>query len=108
VRQIPGPICFCSYPRWSPDGTQIAYASQHDGTWDIFTMNPDGSDIRQVTQRDPDNYIAEWVSDAQLIFGGDEVGTPGIDLLLINTDGSGEVQLNQNQFSEESFPTTNP
>jgi TolB protein len=34
---------------WSRDGTQIAFGSNRDGNWEIFTMSADGSDQRQLT-----------------------------------------------------------
>jgi TolB protein len=34
---------------WSPDGTKIAFASQREGQWDIFVMNRDGGDVRNLT-----------------------------------------------------------
>jgi Tol biopolymer transport system component len=39
-------------PVWSPDGNSIAFFSDRGGNSDIFIMNPDGSQVRQLT-RDP-------------------------------------------------------
>src|SRR5580704_13754736 len=35
---------------WSPDGRQIAFVSVHSDVSDIFVMNADGSNVRQVTR----------------------------------------------------------
>ncbi len=37
------------YPAWSPDGTKIAFRSSRAHGFDIFLMNPDGSDPTQLT-----------------------------------------------------------
>jgi Tol biopolymer transport system component len=29
-------------PTWSPDGSQIAFLSDRNGQWEIWTMNADG------------------------------------------------------------------
>ncbi len=36
-------------PRWSPDGTRIAFASNSSGQVQIYTIQPDGSNLTQVT-----------------------------------------------------------
>ena len=36
-------------PRWSPDGTSIAFQSDRGGTYDIWTIKPDGSELKQLT-----------------------------------------------------------
>lgn len=36
-------------PTWSPDGTRVAFASNRDGNFDIYTMAADGTDVQQVT-----------------------------------------------------------
>jgi len=36
-------------PKWSSDGTKIAYMSGNLSNFDILTMNPDGSDKKQLT-----------------------------------------------------------
>jgi len=37
-------------PRWSPDGTRIAFSSSRDETNGVYTMNADGSDVRDVSR----------------------------------------------------------
>ena len=37
------------YPVWSPDGTRIAFLSTRDFQDRIYVMDPDGSDVRNVT-----------------------------------------------------------
>ena len=46
-------------PYWSPDGKRIAFLSDRAGYMQVFTMNPDGSDVFQVTHREVDH---EFVS----------------------------------------------
>ncbi len=36
-------------PRWSPNGKRIAFFSDQTGKYEIWTINPDGSDRRQIT-----------------------------------------------------------
>jgi TolB protein len=36
-------------PSWSPDGSRIAFMSDADGSYEIYTMKRDGSDVRQLT-----------------------------------------------------------
>lgn len=36
-------------PRWSPDGTRIAFLSNRDGAMQVYVAEPDGSDVRKVT-----------------------------------------------------------
>jgi dipeptidyl aminopeptidase/acylaminoacyl peptidase len=37
-------------PRWSPDGTRIAFTSSRDGTNGIYIMREDGSNVRDVSR----------------------------------------------------------
>jgi TolB protein len=42
------------YPCWSPDGKQMAFTSDRDGTYNLYVMNTDGSNLRQLThEKDP-------------------------------------------------------
>src|SRR5262245_27983660 len=36
-------------PSWSPDGSQIAFASRREQNWDLYAMRADGSGLRRLT-----------------------------------------------------------
>ena len=36
-------------PRWSPDGQKVAFYSDRSGNYEIWIVNKDGSDLRQLT-----------------------------------------------------------
>ncbi len=59
-------------PRWSPDGTKIAFSSHQPGqTWHIFLVSPEGGDPEQITSGDSDQLDPSWSPDGNsLIFGG--------------------------------------
>ncbi|HCU21954.1 MAG TPA: hypothetical protein DF698_03505, partial [Candidatus Atribacteria bacterium] len=50
-------------PCWSPDGTKIAFTSHRDGNNDIFTMNVDGSNFRNLTRNPADDTDPTWSPD---------------------------------------------
>ncbi|MCD4803154.1 MAG: hypothetical protein K8R16_09470 [Anaerolineales bacterium] len=36
-------------PVWSPNGEKIAFSSERDGNWEIYTMNSNGSSVERIT-----------------------------------------------------------
>ena len=48
-RLTSGPV-FDMQPRFSPDGKRIAIASDRDGLWNIWTIDLDGKDARQISR----------------------------------------------------------
>jgi len=52
-------------PLWSPDGTRIAFTeANYHGLWII---NPDGSDIKQISDEPAAGFGFEWSSDSKAI-----------------------------------------
>jgi WD40 repeat protein/List-Bact-rpt repeat protein len=72
-------------PRWSPDGTKIAFASVRNGNSEIFVMNADGSDQRQLTFNPARDRISAWTGDGTQIVYDKEF----TEIYAINVDGSG-------------------
>jgi Tol biopolymer transport system component len=50
-------------PTWSPDGTQILFASDIEGANQLFVMNVDGSGLRRVTNFDALRGRSDWSPD---------------------------------------------
>tara|TARA_R110000851_G_scaffold262856_1_gene415351 strand:+ start:428 stop:3670 length:3243 start_codon:yes stop_codon:yes gene_type:complete len=42
-------IGFETFPKFSPDGSQIAFSAQYNGSRQVYVMNRDGSDLKQLT-----------------------------------------------------------
>jgi TolB protein len=54
-------------PDWSPDGTMIAFNSEHAGNSHIFTINADGTGLRQVTRGDGFEGHPSWSPDGEYL-----------------------------------------
>lgn len=62
-------------PSWSPDGSRIAFTSDADGNYEIYTMASDGTDVRQLTFTDPPvQHVGPKYSPdgSQLLYATDE------------------------------------
>ncbi|MFN0108310.1 MAG: protein kinase domain-containing protein [Blastocatellia bacterium] len=54
-------------PRWSPDGKQIAFFSTRNKLAQIWTMNPDGGEKRQLTFTENGCSFPLWSPDGKLL-----------------------------------------
>jgi len=55
-------------PGWSPDGSRIVFTRrQADGNYDVFTIRPDGSDLRRLTSSGAVDGHAVWSTDGKHI-----------------------------------------
>ena len=63
-------------PRWSPDGSRIAFVSTRTGSAQIWTMKPDGSDLRQVTEEPNGADGPVWSPDGKLLAFTSETDKP--------------------------------
>ncbi len=48
-------------PTFSPDGSRVAFESNRDGSWGIYTMNLDGSGLQKML--DLGSNHASWPND---------------------------------------------
>jgi Tol biopolymer transport system component len=84
---------------WSPDGRRIAFDFvDADGNEQIATMNPDGTDTRQLTFGPAIHEIPNWSPDGSRIaydYAPIPPGAPGFhtSLAVMNADGSDQHLL---------------
>lgn len=66
----PRELFFQIEPAWSPDGTQIVFASHRDGPAHLYVMRADGTDTRRLTDTPRDDQHPSWSPDGRLIVFG--------------------------------------
>jgi Tol biopolymer transport system component len=59
--QLTDPALEAQIPNWSPDGTKIIFRHcPSTGSCDLFTMNPDGSGVTQITKTAAAEFWPQW------------------------------------------------
>ena len=117
-------------PFFSWDGKQIAFRGKplspgteldnyrallKEGLWrptelELFLMNRDGSNLRQVTKLGGANFAPSWHPDGRrLIFASNKADAKGrdFDIYLINLDGTGLERVTYNN-TFDGFPMFSP
>ena len=95
-------------PKWSPDGTKIAFVSIRDGNYEIYTMNADGSNQTRITNNPAQDVQPAWSPDGtQLVFGTTRDGNE--EIYTMNADGSNQVRrTNTTNTVTDGFPSWSP
>lgn len=85
----------CAY---SPDGSEIVYASNEDGSMNIYVMKRDGSNVRQLTHTNHCYNGGPFFSPdgKKIIFRADRDVPDLLQIYMMNSDGSNLVQLTSN------------
>src|SRR6185369_16257594 len=95
-------------PTWSPDGTKIAFVNAIGSTPEIAVMNVDGSNRINLTNNSDLDLNPVWSPDGTRIAFVSTRDFPGItgdvtrgfEIYVMNADGSNQVRLTNNTFSD--------
>ena len=80
-------------PAWSPDGKTIAFDSDRDGDREIYVMDADGANVRQLTSNDRFDGVPTWSPDGSYIaFQSDRDGE-GQEIYMMRADGTNVQRL---------------
>jgi Tol biopolymer transport system component len=94
-------------PRWSPDGTKIAFFSYRDwetteGTSEIYVMNADGSNIVRLTNNTVLDNSPGWSPDGTKIAFASTTQNSSYDVYVMNADGTDRVRLTTDPGQDDS------
>jgi Tol biopolymer transport system component len=76
LRQLSPTTLPSAYPKWSPDGARIVFESRNGEGQDIYTIRPDGTDVRRMTT-DGASTSATWTPDGRILFVRTGGASPG-------------------------------
>ncbi|HEY6121959.1 MAG TPA: hypothetical protein VIV66_18520 [Pyrinomonadaceae bacterium] len=130
VRRLTNELGYDGGPFWSYDGKQIVYRAYHPSTekekedykallknnlirpttLEIWVMNADGSNKRQVTNNGKANFAPYFFPDGKRIIFASNMADPrgrNFDLYKINLDGTGQERITFND-TFDGFPMFSP
>jgi Tol biopolymer transport system component len=130
VRRLTNELGYDGGPFWSYDGKQIVYRANHPKTdqekadytellkqnlirptaLEIWVMNADGSNKRQVTSNGKANFGPYFFPDGKRVIFASNMDDPrgrNFDLYKINTDGTGLERITFND-TFDGFPMFSP
>ena len=81
-----------AYPRWSKDGKRILFQSNESGKWQIYVMDENGMNIRQITKDSSNNNFIDWSPDNKKVaFVSDRTGNE--ETFTMDITGEHQKQL---------------
>ncbi|MGE5607201.1 MAG: TolB family protein [Bacteroidota bacterium] len=78
---------------------RIAFTSKRDGSFDIYTINDNGTDLKRLTNNQNDDIKPQWAPNGDKILYYSKKGKE-CALWVMNYDGSSQVKLAENCNSD--------
>ena len=67
VAQVPARSTYYSVPSWAPDGNTITFESNRDGEAAVYSIRPDGSNLRRLTPTGTSGEQPNWSADGRFL-----------------------------------------
>lgn len=110
---LTGPGYYSNFPQWSPDGENILFTSNRGGDFDLYTVRPDGSGLRRLTDAPGNDAHSSWCAGGDwIVFSSartgfkdemalhDSVPQPYGEIFAMRADGSDLRQLTDNKWED--------
>lgn len=93
-------------PRWSPDGSKIAFISDRSGGNNLWVISADASDTIQLSKTTDDLYVSpEWTPDGNYVAVTRSV-TGGPKIFLYHIDGGNGIQTIREPNGQSALSAT--
>jgi TolB protein len=108
-----------NFPLWSPRGDLIMFSRLSEGNYEIYTMKPDGSGVKRLTNARGNDAHMAWSPDGEsILFASTRMGfkdemtytdapQPYGEIFVMRYDGTNVQQLTDNQW-EDGTPAWQP
>ena len=98
-------------PNWSPTGVSILFQRRLPGSddWDIYTMDPDGKNLKQITTTDSSDTDASFSPYGNWIVYSTDYGSLDVpNIFIIPSKGGTPVRITNNSSNEDGAPSWSP
>ena len=105
-----------NFPQWSPKGDAIMFTTDRDDDFELYTIRPDGTGLRRITNSPGNDAHSVWSNDGEWVaFSSgrkgfkdemalyDGVPQPYGEIFAMRADGSDVRQLTDNKW-EDAIP----
>jgi Tol biopolymer transport system component len=89
-------MAFDGQPRFSPDGSKIAFVSDRSGSDNLWVMDADGKNPRAITKMEKRQFVSpEWTPDGKYIVvsRNNSLFAPVYELFLYHVDGGSGIKM---------------
>src|SRR6266403_2099416 len=95
AKLIAGGMAFDSQPKFSPDGKRIAFLSDRDGNENVWIMNADGSDVKQLSKDASGEFASpSWSPDGNYVLVSKAgFGINTFEIWMYHVQGGSGVQV---------------
>jgi Tol biopolymer transport system component len=106
---------YYNFPQWSPQGDLIMFTSDRDGDFELYTIRPDGTQLRRLTNSPGLDAHSNWCEGGDwIVFTSarrgfkdemalyDAVPQPYGEIFAMRSDGSDLRQLTDNKWEDAS------
>jgi TolB protein len=91
------------HPAWSPDGKYLAFESQRTGLAQIFLMDRDGTNQRQLTFGEVDSHAPAWSPDgSRIAFHARSEPGGTFDIFSVDLAGTDRRRITSSPGNDES------
>lgn len=115
ITPLTGDAHWYNFPQWSPKGDVIMFTSDRDGDFELYTIRPDGTGLRRLTNTPGNDAHSIWSADGEwIVFSSarmgfkdemalyDRVPQPYGEIFAMRADGSDVRQLTDNKWEDAS------
>lgn len=115
VTPLTGESHWYNFPQWSPKGDAIMFTSDRDGDFELYTIRPDGTGLRRLTNSPGNDAHSIWSPDGEwIVFSSARMGfkdemalyegvpQPYGEIFAMRADGSDVRQLTDNKWEDAS------
>jgi Tol biopolymer transport system component len=98
-------------PNWSPSGDAILFQRRIPGSdnWDIYTMNPDGTGLKQITGTDASDTDASFSPDGRwIVYSSDYGGLATPNIFIVPATGGMPERITVSDTDEDGAPSWSP